>query len=124
MGPTMNVCRQGGSRARGTSSVGNLLYGAVAICALSLGQLAGPIPSSWAQVTTSLIVPDLPTGRVSTVTQDEIVIDGMRHRLSPQVIVKWDAGGPASLQDISPGDLVQFIVKDLQIVLVLIVQPG
>ncbi|MDN5941984.1 MAG: hypothetical protein L0H94_08895 [Nitrospira sp.] len=109
---------------RGTSSVARFAYVAVAVWALSLGQFAAPISSSWAEVTTSLIVPDLPTGRVSAVGQEEIVIDGQRHRLSPRVSVKWDAGGPASLQDIRPGDLVQFIVKDLQIVLLLIVQPG
>ena len=124
MGTIITADRPDAMQGTGPSPVSKFLYGAVAIVVLSLGQVSGLVPSSWGQAPQSLIVPDRPTGRVSSVTAEEIDIDGKKHHLSPEVLVKWDMGGSASLQDIRPGDRVQFTVKNLQIVLLLIVQPG
>lgn len=121
---TMNVSPQTVSHAMVSSRVSEILRSGMAMCVLSVCHLTGSTPFSWAQSSSSLTVLDHSEGRVSSVTTDAIVIDGMKHRLAPHAIVKWDMGGPATLDDIRPGDLVQFIVKDLQVVLVVIVQPG
>lgn len=125
MGHQMKSLPRALTKKTSASPARSVFLSVVAVVVLGLGQFVGLAPSSWGQMMPkSLINPDQPMGLVSKVTQEDIVIDGNRYRLAPQVSVKWDMGGTASLEDIQPGNLVQFLVKDFQIVLVIIAQPG
>ena len=97
-----------------------LVVGGTTICDLSMHGIA----RGWAQTLDRGSLVNLKDGQVTAVRGTEIQIDNKDYPLASEVTITDSEGRPKDLNDLGPGTLVRFHVKNNQIDRIVIMLPS